>query len=99
MRIEVVGRNVEITPAIREYALSKAEKLPKFYSGVQQITVLVARANAHHTTDFEVEIVADVQHHDDFVSHAKGSDPYAAIDICVEKCERQLREFKEKIKH
>ena len=41
----------------------------------------------------------DVQRHDDFVSHAADKDLYAAIDLVAEKGERQLREFKDKLKN
>lgn len=98
MRIEVVGRNLEVTPAIRKHAESKVEKLPKFFNGIQQVTVRVSREDHHHHGEFGVELVIDVQGHADFVSHAKGEDLYAAIDSVVQKGSRQLSEFKEKLR-
>lgn len=98
MRIDVIGRNIEVTDAIRTYAETKAGKLPKYYDGLQQITVTLSKPNAHHTSDFEAELVLDVEKHADFVSHAKGPDLYAAIDLVAEKGERQLRDFKERLK-
>jgi len=102
MRIDVVGRKVEVTDAIREYAETKAAKLPKYYDGVQQITFTLTRQNHQASatpTTFDAELVLDVRGHEDFVSHASDKDLYAAIDLVSEKGERQLRDFKEQLKN
>lgn len=98
MRIDVIGRNIEVTDAIRQYAEQKAGKLGKYYDGLQQVTVTLTRSNGQTSSDYDAELVLDVEKHDDFVSHAKGQDVYAAIDLVAEKGERQLRDFKEKLK-
>jgi putative sigma-54 modulation protein len=99
MRIDVVGRNLEVTDAIRDYAENKAAKLPKYFDGLQQITVTLSKRNGNHTTEFEAELVLDVRRHEDFISHASDGDLYAAIDLVSEKGERQLRDFKEMLKN
>jgi ribosomal subunit interface protein len=100
MRIDVVGRNIEVTDPIRTYAEAKAGKLTKYFENkVQAITVHLSKTSHAHHGEFEAELVIDVEHHDDFVSHATGKDTYAAIDLVVEKGERQLREFKEQVRH
>ena len=98
MRTDVVGRNFQITDAIRTHAEAKADKLPRYFDGVQQITFRISRQDHHHTTSFDVELVVDVEKHEDFVSHAQGEDVYAAIDQVVAKSSRQLTDFKEKLK-
>jgi len=98
MRIEVVGRNLDVTDAIRAHAESKASKLPRYFDGVQLITLRLAKPDHHHTGSFEVELVVDVEKHEDFVTHASGEDLYGAIDQAVQKSSRQLTEFKEKLK-
>lgn len=98
MRIDVIGRNIEVTDAIRVYAEQKSGRLTRYYDGLQLVTVTLTRANGHQSSDYDAELVLDVQKHDDFVCHAKGQDVYAAIDLVVEKGERQLRDFKEKLK-
>ena len=98
MRIEVVGRNLDITDAIRQHAESKAQKLPRFFDGIQLITFRLSRQDHQHRGDFGVELVVDVEKHDDFVSSATDEDLYAAIDAAVQKSSRQLTDFKEKLK-
>jgi ribosome-associated translation inhibitor RaiA len=46
-----------------------------------------------------VEVVVDVVKHKDFVSSQSGPDLYACIDECVDKAQRQLRDFKEKLRN
>lgn len=98
MRIEVVGRNLEVTDAIRQHAEGKAQKLPKYFDGIQQITFRISREDHQHKGSFGVELVVDVEKHDDFVSHATAEDLYAAIDAAIQKSSRQLTDFKEKLK-
>ena len=98
MRIEVVGRDVQITDAIRQYAETKAAKLTKYFDAIQQISFTISRtAHATHAP-FDVELIVDVERHDDFVSHAKDDDLYAAIDLVIQKGSRQISEYKEKLK-
>jgi putative sigma-54 modulation protein len=98
MRIDVVGRNFEITEAIRQHAENKAQKLTKFYDGVQAVRVTVAKHDHHHKGPFDVELVIDVEKHEDFIVHVKLEDVYFAIDEAVQKGSRQLTDFKEKLK-
>ncbi len=98
MRIEIIGKGLEVTDALKAYAQGKADKLSKYYDGLQLVTVRLSKGGLNHGAEYEVELVLDVEKHDDFVSHAKASDAYAAIDLVVEKGERQLRDFKERLK-
>jgi putative sigma-54 modulation protein len=98
MRIDVVGRNLEITPAIREYAEGKAEKLPRSFDGVLLTTVTVTKADHQTHGQFGVEFVIDVEKHPSFVAKASDGDLYAAIDQAIAKAQRQLHDFKEKLK-
>ena len=97
MRIDVVGKHIEVTPAIQEYAQKKAEKLTKVFDGTQLIQVYV-EAPQGKKGEFNVEIVVDVVKHDDFVAKAVGPDLYAAIDTAVDKALRQIRDFKDKLR-
>lgn len=97
MRIDVVGKHIEITPAIQDYSQKKAEKLTKYFDGTQQIRVLLESPQGKKN-EFHVEVVVDVVKHDDFVANATGPDLYAAIDTAVDKAMRQLKDFKEKLR-
>ncbi len=97
MRIEVTGKRLDVTPALREYAEGKCNRLPKFYDGVQEIIVLLSQ-RPHHS-EFDVEIRVDVEKHNDFIATQSGMDIYECIDLSIDKLTRQLSEFKEKLKN
>jgi len=95
MRIDVIGRHLEITDPIRKYAESKAEKLLKFFNGTQQIRVYL---EGNKKGEFTAEIAVDVVKHKDFIARATATDLYASIDEAVDKASRQVKDFKEKLR-
>ena len=95
MRIDVIGKHIEITDAIRAHAESKAGKLPRYFDGTQAIQVVIEQVK---NSEFAVDIVVDVEKHDDFIARGTGSDLYKCIDQAVEKAVRQLTDFKERLK-
>ncbi len=97
MRIDVIGKHIEITDAIRAFAETKSGKLTRYLDGmIQRITVRLEPDP--RKKGFHAEVVADVEHHEDFVSNAHHEDMYAAIDLAVDKSARQLAEFKDQLK-
>ncbi len=96
MRIDVIGKHLDVTPAMEEYADSKGAKLSRYYDGVQSVEVVIENPRAEL---FKAEFRVDVEKHDTFISHAEAGDLYEAIDRCVDKMARQLTDFKEKLKN
>lgn len=97
MRIDVVGKHLVVTDAIRQYAEQKVEKLLKVFDGTQQIRVLLEETK-DKAGDFRAEVVVDVVKHKDFIAQATNTDLYACIDQAVDKAQRQLRDYKEKLR-
>ncbi|MCA9303209.1 MAG: ribosome-associated translation inhibitor RaiA [Phycisphaerales bacterium] len=97
MRINVVGRQFEVTDAIRAHAEEKAHKLTRYDDLVQQIDIRVWK-ESDTREDYAAEIVVDVRSHGDFVSKAEGHDLYNTIDDAVTKADRQLHDHREKLK-
>jgi putative sigma-54 modulation protein len=95
MEIIVTGRHLEITDAIKKFATDKVSKLPRYYDRVQRISVIAAKKDRA----YDVELIVDVEHHEDFVTHVSGDDLYAIIDLAVDKAERQLTDFKERTRN
>ncbi|XMB86964.1 ribosome-associated translation inhibitor RaiA [Mycoplasmatota bacterium WC44] len=95
MLVDVVGKNgLDITGAIGNYATSKMKKLEKFfnYQDELKVRVLCKVYNDHH----KVEVTIPSKH---FTLRTEVSDIdlYAAIDLSVDKLERQIRKFKTKV--
>lgn len=94
MQITVSGRHMDLTPAIEEYARRKASKLTRFYDRVQQIEVRIDKEK----NGYNVEIIADVEHHDPFIATSSDVDLYACIDLGIDKATRQLSDHKSRVR-
>lgn len=95
MKYLVRGDNVEVTPALQEYAEKKLGRLEKYFDGASQdvtaqVTLRIVR-NEH-----VVEVTVPVP---GFLLRAevKHGDMYAAIDLAVDKLERQVRKYKTRV--
>lgn len=93
MVFTITGKHIEITPALKAHAEEKASKLPKFYSSVTKVEVIIDGKDAGKIS---VEIIARGEHSNVFVVTETGEDAYSCIDLAVHKLERQLRRKKEK---
>lgn len=96
MQINVIGKHMEVTDAIRQYAEKKSGKLPAHFDRVQAITIRLEQDPLKKS--FHAEVVCDVEKHDDFVGNSHHADLYHAIDEAVAKVDRQVVAFKEKLK-
>lgn len=97
MRVEVTGRQLEVTPAIEAYVEGKCDKLTRYFNGVLEIEVLLECVK-HAAESFWVEFRVDAVKHDTFVAKAEGPDLHKCIDQCADRMARQLTDFKEKLR-
>lgn len=91
----VRGENIEVTPAIREYAEKKVHKLERFFTDVPDATAYVnLKVYSDKTAKAEVTIPLSF-----LVLRAEETtdDLYKSIDFVVDKLERQVRKYKTKI--
>jgi putative sigma-54 modulation protein len=98
MLINVRSHHVNITPALKDYAHKKMEKLSKFFDNVQEIMVeLDILQNFDENKRQSASAVAWVS---GSVIRAKESskDMYASIDVLFDKLEKQFTKYKEKVK-
>ena len=92
--ITIVARHLNITEAIKNYALQKASKIKKFFEWILQIQVTldIGGDNSHI-----VEMIVSVSRGPTLVAEVSNSDMYKAIDLVVDKIETQLKKHKGKI--
>lgn len=94
MKYNIRGEKVEITSAIRSYIEDKIGKLDKYFDDTENINanvVIKVRGNEQ-----KIEITIPAMHYT-LRSEEAHSDLYAAIDLTVDKLERQIRKNKTKI--
>ncbi len=93
MLFTITGKHVEITDAIRQHAVEKTSKLPRYYNSINNVTVTIDNSAGGKPT---VQIIASAEHNKVFIVKETGEDTYACIDVAARKLERQLKKQKEK---
>ncbi len=91
-RITIVGRNLYVTDAMKNYAMEKISKIDRFHSQVLDVHVNLDIQKFEHSAI----IVLKFNHFKIKVS-AVSTDMYASIDKAVDKLQAQLRRWKSKI--
>jgi ribosomal subunit interface protein len=89
----ITGKHVHITEAIKEHAEEKTAKLPRYYSSINQVEVII---DGSRKGNVDIEVIARAEHGKVFVVTQAGADAYRCIDLAVHKLERQLRRKKTK---
>lgn len=90
---QVVGRNIEVTDAMRSYAEEKLAKLDRFSDQIVDARVTMSYDERVGGEEARVEVQVNVPN-GVVRAEERGPDTYAAIDLVVDKLERQLKKFK-----
>ena len=91
MLFTISGKHIDITEAIKRHAEEKTSRLPRYYSSINQVEVIIDGSEGGKTS---VEIIARGEHSMVFVGTESGEDAYRCIDLAVHKLEKQLRRKK-----
>lgn len=94
MKYNIRGEKVEVTPAIKSYIEDKIGKLDKYFDDASNINANVVIKVCGKEQKIEITVPAM---HYTLRSEESHSDLYAAIDLTVDKLERQIRKNKTKI--
>lgn len=88
-----IGRNIDVTDAMRTYAEDKLERLERFSDQIVDAKVVMSYNERIAGEPAKVEVQVNVPNG---IVRAEegGRDHYAAIDLVVDKLERQLKKYK-----
>ncbi len=89
----VRGKNIEITPSLREYVEKRVGKVTKYFENVGEITVLLTVSKGRHIVEVTVPVQGGVL----LRGEEATMDMYTSIDLVVEKLERQIHKQKTKL--
>lgn len=94
MKIIIRSKDIEVTKPIKEYVETKLERVDKFFKNSEDITATIVLRLRGYEQIIEVTIPTK-----NLLIRNEESQPdlYAAIDIVMDKIERQIRKNKEKI--
>jgi putative sigma-54 modulation protein len=91
MNLHLTGHHVEITPSIREYVVSKLERINRHFEQVIDVSVIMSVQKLDQKIEASVHLSGK-----DIHVECHDADMYAAIDGLVDKLDRQIIKHKEK---
>ena len=92
MQIQLTGRHIEITDAIRDFVNTKFGRLERHFDHITQIHVVLKVEKDRHIAEAIVHAPGG-----ELFAESKSDNLYTAIDSVVDKLDRQIIKHKEKI--
>ena len=96
MNVTVVGRNVELTEAMKDYVKKVINEVEKYNLGILHAISTIEKDKRDF---FNIEIIMNIPGKGTVVVHYKEKDLYAALDKAKDKLEKLLRRYHDKIKN
>lgn len=90
MQINITARHLVLTPAISDYVRKKVERCEHFFDNVAWAQVILYVEKYRQVTEIVIHAGKST-----FRSKEESIDLYAAIDLAVDKIEKQLKKYKE----
>lgn len=86
------GKNVDITPAMREYVEKRIGKVTRYFDEVGEISVLLKVEKERHLVEVTVPVHGMLLRGEEATM-----DMYTSIDLVIEKLERQIHKHKTRL--
>lgn len=91
MHINITGHHLEVTPALRAFTEEKFDRLERHFDKITTINVTLDVEKLRQIAEATIFISKGEVH-----ASSESEDLYAAIDVLVDKLNRQLVKHKEK---
>ncbi|MDY7577781.1 ribosome-associated translation inhibitor RaiA [Herbaspirillum sp. RTI4] len=94
MNLTISGHHLDVTPAIREYVMTKVERIKRHFDHVIDVSVVLT---VDKLTEKEKRQKAEINVHikgKDIHVESLAHDLYAAIDALIDKLDRQVLKHK-----
>ena len=92
MKFIIIGKNIDVTPGLREAVESKLGKLGRYFTPNTEIHVTLSVQKGHQKIEVTIPVKGGLVR-----SEQESSDMYVSIDLVEEIIERQLKKYKNKI--
>jgi len=91
MNLQLTGQHVEITPSIRNYVMSKLERINRHFDHVIDVNVVMTIEKLDQRIEAHVHLSGK-----DIHVESNDADMYAAIDNLTDRLDRQILKHKER---
>jgi putative sigma-54 modulation protein len=92
MNLEITGKKVEITPAIRSYVEDNLKKITKFFPKIDEVTLILTVQKYRNLAELSIYTKNGT-----YTSVEETTDMYAAINTAFDKIKKQARRKRKKI--
>ena len=92
MNLQVSGHHLEVTPALHDYVTGKLERITRHFDNVIDVNVILSVDKLKQKAEVTVHLAGK-----DVYVESVDEDLYAAVDGLVDKLERQVQKYKQKI--
>ena len=92
MKITISGKNIDVTPVLRQTVNEKLGKLDRYFTPDTQVNVTLSVEKERHKIEVTIPVKGRI-----IRSEQVSNDMYVSIDLVEEVIERQLRKYKNKI--
>ena len=92
MRIDISGHQMDVTPALRDYAQDKLGKIAKHFEQHLETRVILSVDKLEHKAEATIHTPGKTLYAD-----AQAPDMYAALDETIEKIARRMRKHKTRL--
>jgi putative sigma-54 modulation protein len=96
MRLQVKGKNVEVTPSIREYAERKLGRLSKQLAEQTQVELELSEQRNPSIAESQVAEATVFTKGPTLRARESSRDMKASIDMLADKLERQVKKYSER---
>lgn len=92
MQINITGHHMDVTPALRSYVTDKMQKLTRHFDQVNSVHVILNVEKLQHQAEATVKASGRT-----IFATETAMDMYASIDGLIDKLDRQVRRYKDRI--
>ncbi len=92
MKFIIVGKNIDVTPSLKDTVEHKLGKLERYFTPDTEIHVTLSVQREHQKIEVTIPVKGNI-----IRSEQESTDMYVSIDLVEEVIERQLRKYKNKL--
>lgn len=93
MEIKITGRHLEVTEPLKAFTQTKLARLERHFDQLLTAHVIFTLEKNLHKVEAVIHVPGG-----ELLAHSEAPDMYQAIDLLVDKLDRQLVKYKEKMK-
>jgi putative sigma-54 modulation protein len=92
MQFQLSGQQIEVTPALRDHATAKLDRLTRLDDKLKSLAIVLSVDKLQQRAEGTLGVIGATLH-----AEATEADMYASLDVLFDKLVNQLRKHREKV--